>query len=245
MFRFLSSARGLGASAAVGVAGCSILGGDTVERKSNAECTVITKYARNTNREKSSNLWSSNSLSSICRPVACEGDNTILYIGAGVAAASLAAYIYFNPSSAEDDTDAGSQVARMKKAADKGDGSAQFVYANLLKEGKELPQDLPEAVKYFTMAANQGIAEAHTELGVAYDRGFGVEQNVQKALEHFKAGAEGDDPRSAFYLAWSYYYGQGLPQDINQAIALLQKAQTQGHPRAGELLAIINKELAG
>lgn len=34
----------------------------------------------------------------------------IRYIGAGVAAASLAAYIYFNPSSAEDDTDAGSQV---------------------------------------------------------------------------------------------------------------------------------------
>jgi hypothetical protein len=46
-------------------------------------------------------------------------------------------------------------------------------------------QNAAKAVEYFTLAANQGDADAQYSLGLCYEYGTGVSQNAAKAVELF------------------------------------------------------------
>jgi TPR repeat protein len=46
-----------------------------------------------------------------------------------------------------------------------------------------LPQDYAEAVKWWRLAAEQGLASAQTNLGAAYVRGEGVRQDYAEAVK--------------------------------------------------------------
>ena len=61
-----------------------------------------------------------------------------------------------------------------------GDVEAQYTLGHFHNTGIGAPQDSPEAVKWFRMAAEQDYAEAQFSLGFMYDLGEGVPQdNVQ------------------------------------------------------------------
>jgi hypothetical protein len=60
--------------------------------------------------------------------------------------------------------------------------------------GEGVPQDLGEAVKLYTLAADQGDAFGQYSLGVCYHQGIGVNKNESKAIELYKlAAAQGDE----------------------------------------------------
>jgi len=42
------------------------------------------------------------------------------------------------------------------------------------KEDRAVPQDYAESMKWFRMAAEQGLAEAQNNVGIAYEKGQGV-----------------------------------------------------------------------
>ena len=46
-----------------------------------------------------------------------------------------------------------------------------------------------KAVEYFIMAADKGYIESQYELGVCYEKGYGVKQDKSKAIEWYKAAA--------------------------------------------------------
>jgi TPR repeat protein len=59
-------------------------------------------------------------------------------------------------------------------------------------EGKGVPQDSREALKWYRLAADRGTASAQLNLGFMYDRGNGVPQNyVQAYMWYSLAGTSG------------------------------------------------------
>jgi TPR repeat protein len=55
-------------------------------------------------------------------------------------------------------------------------------------------QSYNEAVKWFTLAAEQGDAKAQCSIGFCYENGYGVEKSFNEAAEWYKkAAAQGDE----------------------------------------------------
>ena len=55
----------------------------------------------------------------------------------------------------------------------------------MYKEGKGVPQDDAEAVKWYRKAAEQGHADAQTILGMMYKEGKGVPQDDAEAVKWY------------------------------------------------------------
>lgn len=61
--------------------------------------------------------------------------------------------------------------------AEQGHAGAQINLGVMYVNGKGVPQDYTEALKWFRKAAEQGLAEAQFNLGVMYGNGEGVPQD--------------------------------------------------------------------
>ena len=57
------------------------------------------------------------------------------------------------------------------------------------KNGQGVPQNYPEAVKWYRKVAEQGYAEAQYNLGECYENGNGVPQNYTEAVKWLKKAA--------------------------------------------------------
>jgi TPR repeat protein len=67
---------------------------------------------------------------------------------------------------------------------------AQLNLGTMYANGHGVPQDYAEAVKWFSLAAEQGYANAQYNLGVSYDRGEGVPQDHAQAVKWYRLAAE-------------------------------------------------------
>ena len=87
------------------------------------------------------------------------------------------------------------QIIRLRKAAHDGDANAQYELACRYANGRGVPQDNPEAAKWYQNAAEQGHADAQNNLGWMYETGRGVPMDVAAAIEWYrKAAAQGKEP---------------------------------------------------
>ena len=59
-----------------------------------------------------------------------------------------------------------------------------------LLNGQGIPQDYAQAVKWFHLAAEQGLAKAQFNLGLLYDTGHGIAQDYAQALKWYRLAAE-------------------------------------------------------
>ena len=81
-----------------------------------------------------------------------------------------------------------------REAADRGDVRAQYDLGRMYKDGRGVPQDPAEAMKWFRKAAQQGDAQAQYDLGRMYEDGRGVPQDPAEAMKWYRKAAEqGDD----------------------------------------------------
>jgi TPR repeat protein len=71
---------------------------------------------------------------------------------------------------------------------------AQFNLGWMYTNGKGVPQDYSEAVKWFRKAAEQIDFEAMSNLGVAYENGQGVPQDYISAYMWYDLAAPGFKP---------------------------------------------------
>lgn len=59
----------------------------------------------------------------------------------------------------------------------------------MFMEGDGVEKDMKEAIKWFTLAAEQGLAGSQTTLAMIYEEGNGVEKDPELAKEWYaKAG---------------------------------------------------------
>ena len=79
-------------------------------------------------------------------------------------------------------------------AADQGNAEAQSSLGAMYTQGKGVPQDYSEAMKWMRLAADQGIAPAQFNLGIMYAKGQGVPQDYVLAHMWFNlSAAQGDE----------------------------------------------------
>ena len=102
------------------------------------------------------------------------------------------------------------------------------VYAN----GRGVPQDYTEAVKWSRLAADQGHAHAQFNLGVAYKKGEGVAQDYVEAVKWYRLAAAQGLAVAQFNLGVMYANGRGVPQDHVEAVKWYRLAADQGHADA-------------
>ena len=73
----------------------------------------------------------------------------------------------------------------LAKCAHDGDVDCQYRLASMYEDGDGVPQNYSEAVKWYTMAAEQGHADSQYKLGEMYHFGYGVDQNEKEAIKWY------------------------------------------------------------
>jgi len=116
-----------------------------------------------------------------------------------------------------------------KKAAD-GDADAQNTLGEAYQQGQGVPQSHEEAVKWFTLAANQGHAAAQYHLSMYYKAGTGVPRDADKALALLRQSAEQNYVQAQIDLA--VYFAKGKQKDTVKSLQWLQRAAANGSGRA-------------
>lgn len=120
-------------------------------------------------------------------------------------------------------------LALVQPLAVEGDAMAQFLLGGFYSRGEGVLQDEEKAVAWWRKAAEQGLASAQNELGVALTDGRGVDEPdlVQAVAWYRRAAAQGLVVAQA-NLGLMYWNGQGVRQDDRAAIALFEEAARKG-----------------
>ena len=92
--------------------------------------------------------------------------------------------------------------------------------------------DYDFAVRHFTLAAEQGNAEAQFILGFCYYNGEGVKQDNAEAAEWWHKAAEQGNAHAQHNLGVCYERGMGVEQDLAEAVEWYRKAAEQGFAKA-------------
>jgi uncharacterized protein len=107
--------------------------------------------------------------------------------------------------------------------AGKGMAEAQINLGMMFEGGQGVPQDFKEAIRWYRLAADQGLIKAQEKLNLL----------VNKAAE----------AQINFGLGVVFETGQGVPQDFKEAIKWYQLAADQGLVKAQEKLnKLLNKQ---
>jgi hypothetical protein len=94
-----------------------------------------------------------------------------------------------------------SDLAGLRKVAEKGDPAAQFQLGVHYATGEDVKQDYTEAVRWFNLAADQGHILAQATLGAYYWAGRGVPQDLTKAYYWSVLAQAGGDQASKYRVA--------------------------------------------
>jgi TPR repeat protein len=133
------------------------------------------------------------------------------------------------------------QLARA--SAGKGCRYGQYVLGMLLVEGVGgVVSDHTEAVRYFRLAAEQGLDVAQKELGVMYEEGRGVARDGAAALRWYNLAAEQGLADAMFRVAVCYEHGRFVARDTREAQRLCNLALLSDpiHAGAADLLRGLN-----
>jgi len=124
-------------------------------------------------------------------------------------------------------------IGELKREAEAGDAAAENnLGAAYLLGGRGVPQDYAEAMRWFLKAADQGYAEAQTNLGMMYDHAKGVPQDYPEAMRWYGKAANQGYAAGQYDLGVMYISGQGVPQDYAEGMRWFRKAADQGYAAA-------------
>ena len=128
-----------------------------------------------------------------------------------------------------------------KTLAESGDAQAQLDLARMYLYGEGVPMNEAEGVKWFQLAADQGLAEAQYTIGDWYrwaGRGF-TQDDKEAARWHHLSAEQGYLPAQRL-LANDYFWGIGdVTQDYNEAAKWYFKAAEQGDSNAQSWLGTL------
>jgi len=113
--------------------------------------------------------------------------------------------------------------------------------ATMYEEGKGADVDKKEAFAWYLKAAERGNPASALKLAQMLERGDGVAADVGAAVEWYRKAAEAGLVDAQFRLGIALLRGDNLRLRPNAAESAkwLERAATQGHPKARELLKLI------
>ena len=144
-------------------------------------------------------------------------------------------------------------LKKLRLLAEQGHARAQYRLGVMYADGRGVPQDDIEAVKWFRKAlkklrllAEQGDAGAQFSLGGMYYNGWGVQKDeaeavkwFRKALKKLRLLAEQGDAGAQFSLGGMYYNGWGVQKDEAEAVKWFRKTAVQGQASAQNNLGLM------
>lgn len=140
--------------------------------------------------------------------------------------------------------------SEVRDLAERGYAEAQVYIATLYAEGRGVPQDFIEAVRWYRKAARQGRnspnytlglvqkaaqlgdAESQYNLGVIYANGQGVPANYEEAVRWYTKAAQQGSTSAQVTLGGIFGEGRGVPQDYVEAMKWYRLAAEHGEPGA-------------
>ncbi|XP_071086922.1 uncharacterized protein [Haliotis cracherodii] len=126
------------------------------------------------------------------------------------------------------------------------DGHAKALY-NLallhLKGEGGMKKDTPTAMLLLEQAAQSGLTEAQTYMGVYYTEE--EQQDMKKAVKFFTQAAEQHDPEAQYFLAICYEQGWGVEVNECKAAHLYSMSAQSGHDGAMYNLAVFHEHGLG
>ena len=121
----------------------------------------------------------------------------------------------------------------LRAAAEQGDAAAQFDLGSMAAaEGRGVPQDGAEAVRWYRLAAEQGHALAQAGLGVLYAEGRGVRQDDPEAVLWLRRAADQGIAEAQGRLGMMYAAGRSVPRSYAEAVRWYRLAADQRHAQA-------------
>ena len=127
-------------------------------------------------------------------------------------------------------------ITQLINNAQKGDPKAQYHLGVLYQDGKVLPKDYIQAVKYYSQAAAKGHAKAQLYLGLLYQNGRGIPKNYQQAAFLYTQAANQGNEKAMYYLGMLHYYGKGTEKNLNEAFKWLTESASRGYPDAQKII---------
>ena len=126
-------------------------------------------------------------------------------------------------------------------AAAKGDPQALFEIGARFTEGRNgVSVDLPEAARWYGMAAERGFAPAQYRLGSLYEKGTGVERDIRRAMALYEQAAQSGNASSMHNLAVLYASGATGAANYKAAVEWFTKASELGIVDSQFNLAILH-----
>ena len=123
-------------------------------------------------------------------------------------------------------------IVTLTLKAKSGEAEAQNALGEAYYDGKGVTENLTEAVKWFTKAAEQENAKAEYNLGNCYYYGNGVYQNYGEAVKWYTKAAEQEYAEAQNSLGYCYEFGEGVDKNLKEAVKWYTKAAEQGLPLA-------------
>ncbi len=143
-----------------------------------------------------------------------------------------------NPAAANDQDHAATARALLA-SANQGDATAQYKLGQMYANGRGVPIDAKESIRWYRLAADQGHAKAQHALGVAYNTGSGVSQDDREAAKWYRLAADQGLAWSQFNLGVVYGRGQGVAQDYAESIKWYRLAADQNFAQAQYAMGVM------
>ena len=115
------------------------------------------------------------------------------------------------PVQAQTPTDA------LRARAEAGVAEDQYLLGVMYRNGRGVPENDAEAVRWYRLAADQGYASAQVHLGFMYRNGDGVPEDDAEAVRWYRLAADQGYARAQGNLGFMYRNGDGVPEDYVQA----------------------------
>jgi Sel1 repeat len=123
-------------------------------------------------------------------------------------------------------------VAASRTRAQQGDAKSQLRLGWMYAQGKGVPHDDTEAVRWYRKSAEQRNAKAEYSLSRMYREGRGVSQDYVAAVGWCRKAAEQGDAIAEDGLGFFYYQGEGVKQNYVEAARWYSKSAEQGFANA-------------
>ena len=120
-------------------------------------------------------------------------------------------------------------IVTLMLKAKSGEAEAQNALGEAYYDGKGVTENLTEAVKWFTKAAEQENAKAQYNLGICYYYGYGVQyRDRREAVKWYTRAAEQGNADAQNDLGYCYEFGEGVDKNLKEAVKWYTKAAEQG-----------------
>jgi TPR repeat protein len=128
-------------------------------------------------------------------------------------------------------SDSSMLIGPLTESANLGVAGAMLLLADI--ERDTAPAD---AFRWYSQAAQKGLPDAFTQVGLMLANGKGTERDFAKAADNFQKAMERGDSSGAGFLGECYLYGKGVPKDEKHAIELLETGAKNGDHHAMTVL---------